>query len=183
MIGSIGNRCRNPHMYIDEIWMNVIAMSLSKPILKPAHTWIKTYSTIVVCPNTATMVSLRATIDHHGLSLHSGHHTASINCCKKILLQRQQNYGVWLLSLIIDNKYSSTVFVILFELIDLWVLDSNRWVGVWSHPLHPTNSTSRNKRRNPWVGRCVSSWCPLSPSRNSVLIYIYLYVCVIRVLL
>ena len=44
--------------------------------------------------------SLRATIDHHGPSIHSGHYTASINCCKKnkqksILLQWQQNYGVW----------------------------------------------------------------------------------------
>ena len=38
--------------------------------------------------------SLRATIDHHGPSIHSGHYTASINCCKNILLQRQQNYGV-----------------------------------------------------------------------------------------
>ena len=27
--------------------------------------------------------SLRATIDHHGPSIHSGHYTASINCCKK----------------------------------------------------------------------------------------------------
>ena len=27
--------------------------------------------------------SLRATIDHHGPSVHSGHCTASINCCKK----------------------------------------------------------------------------------------------------
>ena len=27
--------------------------------------------------------SLRATIDHHGSSIHSGHYTASINCCKK----------------------------------------------------------------------------------------------------
>ena len=26
--------------------------------------------------------SLRATIDHHGPSIHSGHYTASINCCK-----------------------------------------------------------------------------------------------------
>ena len=42
--------------------------------------------------------SLRATIDHHGPSIHSGHYTASINCCKKrknILLQRSHNYGVW----------------------------------------------------------------------------------------
>ena len=27
--------------------------------------------------------SPRATIDHHGPSIHSGHYTASINCCKK----------------------------------------------------------------------------------------------------
>ena len=27
--------------------------------------------------------SLRATIDHHGPSTHSGHYTASINCCRK----------------------------------------------------------------------------------------------------
>ena len=27
--------------------------------------------------------SLRATIDHHGQSIHSGYYTASINCCKK----------------------------------------------------------------------------------------------------
>ena len=40
--------------------------------------------------------SLRATIDHHGPSIHSGLYTASINCCKKnIILQRSHNYGVW----------------------------------------------------------------------------------------
>ena len=38
--------------------------------------------------------NLQATIDHHGPSIYSGHYTASINCCKNILLQRQQNYGV-----------------------------------------------------------------------------------------
>ena len=35
---------------------------------------------------------------------------------------------------IIDNKNSSTACVILYELIDLWVLDSNRMVGVWLLP-------------------------------------------------
>ena len=35
---------------------------------------------------------------------------------------------------IIDNKNSSTAYVILYELIDTWFLDSNRRVGVWSHP-------------------------------------------------
>ena len=39
--------------------------------------------------------SLQATIDHHGPSIDSGHYTASINCCKKNLLRRSQNCGVW----------------------------------------------------------------------------------------
>ena len=33
---------------------------------------------------------------------------------------------------IIDNKNSSTAYVILYESIDTWFLDSNRRVGVWS---------------------------------------------------
>ena len=47
-----------------------------------------------------------------------------------------------------------------------------------AHPLHPIDNRSRNKRRNLWVGRCVSSWWPWFPSRNSVLIYMYIYMCV-----
>ena len=44
------------------------------------------------------------------------------------------------------------------------------------HPLHPINSRLRNKRRDLWVGQSISSWWPLSLSRNSLLIYSYLYV-------
>ena len=47
-----------------------------------------------------------------------------------------------------------------------------------AHPLHPIDNRSRNKRRNLWVGRCVSSWWPWFPSRNSVLIHMYIYICV-----
>ena len=46
-----------------------------------------------------------------------------------------------------------------------------------AHPLHPIDNRSRNKRRNLWVGRCVSSWWPWFPSRSSVLIYMYIYIC------
>ena len=48
-----------------------------------------------------------------------------------------------------------------------------------AHPLQPINDTSRNKRRNLWVGWCVSSWWPMFSSRNSVSLYIYLYVCIL----
>ena len=75
--------------------------------------------------------SLRATIDHHGPSIHSGHYTASINCCKKTFYYNDHTiteFGI------IDSKTSSTAYVILYELIDTWSLDSNRRVGVWSLP-------------------------------------------------
>ena len=42
-----------------------------------------------------------------------------------------------------------------------------------ARPLHTIGNRSRNRRRNLWVGRCVSSWWPLFPSRNSLYIYIY----------
>ena len=47
-----------------------------------------------------------------------------------------------------------------------------------AHPLHPIDNRSRNKRRNLWVGRCVSSWWPWFPSISSVLIDMYIYICV-----
>ena len=46
-----------------------------------------------------------------------------------------------------------------------------------AHPLHPIHNRSRNKRRNLWVGQCVSSWWPWFPSRSCVLI-IYLCMCI-----
>ena len=45
-----------------------------------------------------------------------------------------------------------------------------------AHPLHPIDNRSRTRRRNLWVGWCVSSWWPLFPSRSSVLIYIYIHI-------
>ena len=66
-----------------------------------------------------------------------------------------------------------------------------------AHPLRPIHSRSRNKRRNLWVGRCVSSWWPWFPSRSwvndiyicipymgsvtgRVYIYIYIYIYIQR---
>ena len=75
--------------------------------------------------------SLRATIDHHGPSIHSGHYTASINCCQKTFYCNGHTITEFV---IIDSKNSSTAYVILYELIDTRFLDPNRWVGVWSLP-------------------------------------------------
>ena len=120
--------------------------------------------------------SLRATIDHHGPSIHSRHYTASINCCKK------KNSIATTIKItefeIINSKNSPTAYVIFYELIKLWVLDSNKRVGVipWHWHILSINNRLMNKRRTPWVERCVSSWWPLFPSINYVLIYNYLYV-------
>ena len=122
--------------------------------------------------------SLRATIDHHGPSIHSGHYTASINCCKKTsLLQRSHNYGVW------SYWQQKLLYCICYTI----------WIG-WhmtfgleqegcsliapmalAHPLHPIDNRSRYRRRNLWVGWCVSSWWHVFPSRSPVLIIIYIY--------
>ena len=124
--------------------------------------------------------SLRATIDHHGPSIHSGHYIASINCCKKRnILQRSHNYGVW-------NYWQQNLHYCICN--NIWI-DWHVIFGLeqeggsliapmaLAHPLHPIDNRSRNKRRNLWIG-CVSSWCvsswwPLFPPRSSVLIYIY----------
>ena len=115
--------------------------------------------------------SLRATIDHHGPSIHSDHDTASINCCKNILLQRSHNYGVW------NYWQQKLLYRICYTIwIDLHMIFRLEQEGgsliapmALAHPLHPIDNRSRNRRRNLWVGWCVSSWWPLLPSRSSVL--------------
>ena len=83
-------------------------------------------TTVVLVP---PKFSLRATIDHYGPSLHSGHYNESIMCCKNVYSNENKTVEFE----IIDSKHSSTACVIFYELIDLWVFDSNRRVGVWLH--------------------------------------------------
>ena len=60
--------------------------------------------------------SLRATIDYHGSSIHSGHNTASVTSCKKVYCNDHTitEFGI------IDSENSSTGYVILYQLIDTW---------------------------------------------------------------
>ena len=76
--------------------------------------------------------SLRATIDHHRRSIHAGHYTASINCSKEHSIATITQLRSLLL--LTAKTPPSTAYVILYELIDTWYLDSNRRVGVWSLP-------------------------------------------------
>ena len=76
--------------------------------------------------------NLHAIIDHHGSFIHSGHYTASVNCCKKNPTFYCNDHTITEFG--ITDKNSSTEYVISYELIDTWLLDSNRRVGVWSLP-------------------------------------------------
>ena len=121
--------------------------------------------------------SLRATIDHHGPSIPSGHYNASINCCKNILLQRSYNYGVcnyWPQKLLYCICY--TIWIDWHITFALEQQCGSLIVPMaLAHPLHPIDNRSRNKRRNLLVGWCISTWWPLFPSRSSVLINTYVY--------
>ena len=82
----------------------------------------------------------------------------------------------------ITDKNSSTAYIVLYKWIDTWFFGLEQEVGsliapmALAHPLHPIDNRSRNKRRNLWIGRCVSSWRPWFPSRSSVLIYMYIFI-------
>ena len=97
---------------------------------------------------------------------------------QNILLQRSYNYGVW-------NYWQQRLLYCICYII--WI-DWHMIFGLeqeggsliapmaLAHTLHPIDNRSRNRRRNLWVGWCVSSWWPLFPSRSSVYIYIYIYI-------
>ena len=59
-------------------------------------------------------VSLRATIDHHGPSMYSGHYTASIHCCKKTFYGNNSKITEFKT---IDTQNSSTAYVVMYKLI------------------------------------------------------------------
>ena len=58
--------------------------------------------------------SLQATIDHHGPSMYSGHYNASINCCKRTFYCNDSKTTEFEM---IDNKNSSTAYVVMYKLI------------------------------------------------------------------
>ena len=106
--------------------------------------------------------SLRATIDHHGLSIHSGHYTASINCCKKHSIATITQLRS--LELLIAKTPLLHMLYYMNWLTHGFGLEQEGGSliapMVLAHPLHPIDNRSRNKRRNLWDGWCVSSWWP-----------------------
>ena len=121
-------------------------------------------------------ISLRATIDHHGPSIHFGHYTASINCCEKHSIATITQLRS--LELLTANFLYCICYTIWIDWYKIFGLEQEGWCLIvpmaLAHSLHPIDNRSRNKRRNPGVGWWVSSWWPLFPSRSSGLIYIYI---------
>ena len=119
--------------------------------------------------------SLRASIDHHGPSIHSGHYTTSINCCKKHPIATiTQLRSLELLTA--KTPLLHMLYYMNWLTHDFWTRQEGGSLidpMALAHPLHPIDNRSRNRRWNLWVGWCVSCWRPLFPSRRSVLIYIY----------
>ena len=75
--------------------------------------------------------SLRVTIDHHGPSIHSGHYTASINCCKK---EHSIATITQLRSLELLIAKTPLLHMLYYMNWYIWVSDSNRRARVWSLP-------------------------------------------------
>ena len=124
--------------------------------------------------------SLRASKDHHGPCIHSGHYTASINCCKKTFYCNDHTITEFGIN---DSKNSSTAYVILYELIDTWFLDSNRRVGVCSLPWRwHILSIPLTTGRGTGAKTCgLDDVFPLDDlcSRSEALCwYIYIYICI-----
>ena len=122
--------------------------------------------------------SLRATIDHHGPSIHSGHYNASINCCKNILLQRSHNYGVcnyWQQKLLYCICY--TIWID-WHLIFGLEQEGRSLIApmALAHPLHPIDNRSRNRRRTPvgWM-MCFLLMTFVPAQKLCIYIYIYIY--------
>ena len=57
--------------------INLDTLMIMSPKIDAPYLWIRPLDLVPF------KFSLRATIDHHGPSLHSGHYIASISCCKK----------------------------------------------------------------------------------------------------
>ena len=76
--------------------------------------------------------SLQATRDHHGLSMYSGHYTASIRCCKIFYCYDSKITKFEM----IDTKNSSTAYVVMYKLHTWCFSDKNRRMGVLITPWH-----------------------------------------------
>ena len=106
--------------------------------------------------------SLQATIDHHGLSMYNGYHTAPVYCCKKTFYCNDVKITVSG----INHALSSTKYIMIYKLCVEWVYNQNTEDGKYFLPwcqytVHLNKNRLRNWHWNLLGGQCVSSWWPL----------------------
>ena len=107
--------------------------------------------------------SLRATLNHHGNSIHCDLNTSAVNCCGKHLFCNDNRITEFNT---IDTTDSLTVYILLYKLIVKcpWP-DRGGWESLNSHGagtfVYTFNYRSRNKHYNLWDRQCVSCWWPL----------------------
>ena len=113
-------------------------------------------------------------------SIHSGHYTASINCCKKIILQRSHNYGVW-------NYWQQKLlycicYTIWIDWHDFWTrtggweFDRSHGAGT-SSPPHWQQVQEQAPKPVCWM-MCFPRMTFVPVQKLCVNIYIYKYICI-----
>ena len=126
-------------------------------------------------------VTLQATKDHHGPSIHSGHYTASINCYKKNSIVTITQLGSLILQ--IKTPLLHILYYINWLTHDFWTraggweFDCSHGAGI-SSPSHWQQVEEQAPKPVGWT-MCFSSWWPWFPSRSSVFSNMYIYICIL----
>ena len=125
--------------------------------------------------------SLRATIDHHGLSIHvhSGHYTASINCYKKhsiatITQLRNLELLIAKTPLLYMLYYMNWLTHDFWTRTGGWEFDRSHGVGT-SSPTHWKHVEEHAPKPVGWV-MCFPLMTFVSVQKLCVYIYIYIYI-------
>ena len=72
-------------------------------------------------------LAIKATIDHHGFAMYSGHYAASVYCCEKKIMAMKPKLTVCNIN---HTRSSSTTCVVIYKLLGLWSEFTNRTLGM-----------------------------------------------------
>ena len=126
--------------------------------------------------------SLQATINNHGPSIHSGHYTASINCCKKRSIATITQLRS--LELLIKTPLLQMLYYMNWLTHDLWTrtgeweCDRSHGDGI-SSPSHWQQDEEQAPKPVGWT-MCflLMTLVPVQKLCVNIYIYIYIYICI-----
>ena len=127
--------------------------------------------------------SLQATIDHHGPSIHTGHYTASINCCKKHSIATITQLRS--LKLLIKTPLLHIFYYMNWLTHDIWTrtggweFDGSHGAGT-SSPSHWQQVEEQAPKPVSWT-MCflLMTVVPVQKLGWYIYIYIYIYICIL----